>query len=83
MRQKVVGGIDTNRINALTKEKSNDSRKQNILNILIHVGSIFTGTYFHHRHVPKTTISERSIVEKNKLRKERISEIKKGTEHEQ
>ena len=61
---------------ALEGEKSNDTRKHNILNILNNVGSIFTGLYFHYRDVPKETMFERNIAERIKLRKERFSEIK-------
>ena len=63
-------------IDALTKEKRND-RKYNILDILNNVGSIFTGTYLHYKDVPKETIFDKGIAERTKLRKERLSEIKK------
>ena len=33
-------------IDALTNEKTNDTRKDNILDILNNVGSIFTGAYY-------------------------------------
>ena len=63
-------------VDALTKEKSNDTRKYNTLNILNNVVSIFTGTYLHYKYVPKETMFERSIAERIKLRKERFDEIK-------
>ena len=63
-------------VDALTKEKSNDTRKYNTLDILNNVGSIFTGTYLHYKYVPKETMFERSIAERIKLRKERCDEIK-------
>ena len=62
-------------INALKKEKSDDIRKYNVLNILNNVGSIFTGTYLHYRDIPKETMFERSIAERIKLTKERFNEI--------
>ena len=64
-------------VDALTKEKSNDTRKYNTLNILNNVVSIFTGTYLHYKYVPKETMFERSIAERIKLRKERFDEIKR------
>ena len=63
-------------VDAQTKEKSNDTRKYNTLNILNNVVSIFTGTYLHYKYVPKETMFERSIAERIKLRKERFDEIK-------
>ena len=62
-------------INALKKEKSDDIRKYNVLNIPNNVGSIFTGTYLHYRDIPKETMFERSIAERIKLTKERFNEI--------
>ena len=67
-------------IDTLTKEKSNDIRKYNIMNILNNVGSIFTDLYWHYsKDVPKETMFERSIAERIKLRKKGLHEIK-GTE---
>ena len=63
-------------IDALTKEPNKDSRKYNILNILNNVGAIFISTCFHHRDVPKETIFERGITDRNKLRKGRLKKIK-------
>ena len=56
-------------INALTKEKSNNGKKYNILNILNNVGAIFTGTYLHYKDVPKETLYEKSIAERIKQKK--------------
>ena len=45
---------------ALEREKSNDTRKYNVLNILNNVGSIFTtDTDSHYKDVPKETMLER------------------------
>ena len=64
-------------IDTLEKSKSNKPEKYNILNILENVGSIFTGTYFHYKEVPKETIFERRIVERIKSRKGRLDEIER------
>ena len=63
-------------IDTLEKSKSNKPEKYNILNVLKNLGSIFSGTYFHYKDVPKGTMFERSIVERIKLRKGRLDEIK-------
>ena len=41
------------------------------------MGSIFTGAYLDCKDVPKETVSERSIAERTKLRRERLVEIKR------
>ena len=64
-------------IDTLEREKSNRSKKYNILNILNNAGSIFTGAYLHYKNVPKETMFERSIAERTKLRRERLDEIKR------
>ena len=64
-------------IDALEREKSNDIRKYNILDIIINVGSVFTGAYLHYKDVPKETMFERSIAERTILRRGRSDEIKK------
>ena len=57
-------------IDALEREKNDESnkiggiRKNNMLNILKNITSIFTGAYLHYKNVPKETIFERSIAEK-------------------
>ena len=74
----VLQRIHKKDIDTLTKEKSNDIRKYNIMNILNNVGSIFTDLYWHYcKDVPKET--KRSIAERIKLRKKGLHEIK-GTE---
>ena len=55
----------------LEREKTSDTRKHNILDILDNVGSIFTGTYLHYKDAPKETMFERSIEEIIKLRRGR------------
>ena len=62
-------------IHALEGEKCNNVKKYNILNILNNVGTIFDGGYLHYKGAPKETIFERTIVERSKLRKEKIAEI--------
>ena len=70
-------------IDALERQKTDESnetdnnRKYNILDILINVGSIFTGLYFHYKNVPEETVFERSIVERIKLRRGRSDEIER------
>ena len=64
-------------IDALEREKSDDIRKYNILNIVNNVGSIFTDTYLHYKDVPKAKMFERSIAERTKLRRGRFDEIKR------
>ena len=57
-------------IDALEREKNDESnkiggiRKNNMLNILKNITSIFTGAYLNYKNVPKETIFERSIAEK-------------------
>ena len=70
-------------IDALKKEKGNDTRKYNILDILNNVGSIFTGVKFHYKFVPEETMFEKSIAEKTKLRKEDLMKLNKRTGHKQ
>ena len=64
-------------IDALEREKSNNIKKHNILDILNNIGTLFTGAYMHCWDVPKETIFERTIVERLKLRKEKIAQIEK------
>ena len=45
---------------ALERQKSNDIKKYNILNILNNIGSIFTGTYSHYKDVYLKEISQRA-----------------------
>ena len=44
---------------ALEREKSNDIKKYNILNVLNNIGSIFTGTCSHYIDVYLKEISQR------------------------
>ena len=68
--------------NAPNGEKSSVIRKYNILNILNNVGSVLSvDTYLHHKDVPKETLFEKSIVEKNKLRRQRLDEIERKEEN--
>ena len=64
-------------IDALEREKSDEIKKYNILDILNNVGSIFTGAYFHYKNVPKETTFARTIAERTKLRRERSDEIER------
>ena len=73
--KKLYNELIQKNINALTKEKSNNAKKYNILNILNNVGAIFTGTYLHYRDVPKEILYEKSIAERRKQKK-RTSKIK-------
>ena len=64
-------------IAALEKSKSKSKdRRENILNTLKNLESVFTGVYFHHDNVPKPE-SEESIVERTKLRRQRSDETLK------
>ena len=68
-------------VDALTGEKSNNIKKHNILNILNNVGAIFVNIYFHYKDVPKETEYERSIVERAKLKRQRLDDIKEKEKH--
>ena len=68
-------------VDALTGEKSNNIKKHNILNILNNVGAIFVNIYFHYKDVPKETEYERSIVERAKLRRQWLYEVKEREKH--
>ena len=64
-------------IDTLKKIKSNKPEKHNILNILENVGTIFTGSYLHYKDVPKETMSERSIADRTKLRRQKSDGIER------
>ena len=66
-------------IDALEREEIDGIRKNNLLNIIKNVGSIFTGPYLHYKNVPKETMFERSIAERRKLRRRRSDEIERIT----
>ena len=59
-------------IDALDREKIDDIRKYNSLNILNNVGSIFTGAYSHYENVLKETILEKKYHRENKFKKRKI-----------
>ena len=59
-------------IDALERGKSNSIKKYNILEDM---SAIFTGAYLHYEEVPQET-TERSIANRVRLRKEKITEIK-------
>ena len=65
---------------ALKRGKSNSTKKNNILEILKNINAIFTGNYFHYRELPKEAIFERSIVDRVKLRKQKLDIINKNKE---
>ena len=65
-------------IDALQREKIDDIRKCNILNILKNVGSTSTGTYLHYKDVPKETMFGRSIAERTKLEEEDLMKLKEN-----
>ena len=75
--KKIYNELIQKDIDALEREKSDDIRKYNILNIINNVGSIFTDTYLHYKDVPKVKMFERSITERTKLRRGRFDEIKR------
>ena len=63
---------------ALTRKKVMALRN-NILKILDNVSAIFTAdTYLHYQGLPKETEFERSIAEREKLRRQRLDEVKKS-----
>ena len=51
------------------------------MNILNHVGAIFTGTYLHYKDVPKEILYEKSIAERIKQKK--MTSKTKRKEHKQ
>ena len=65
-------------IDALERGKSNSIKKYNILEDM---SAIFTGAYLHYEEVPQETITERSIANRVRLRKEKITEIKEEEKH--
>ena len=64
-------------IDALEREKNDDIRKYNILNVLKNVGSIVTGAYLTYKNMPKKTMFAKSIAERTKLRRGRSDEIER------
>ena len=66
---------------ARKREKSNSTKKNNILKIFENINAIFTGTYLHYGKLPKETKFERSIADRIKSRKERLDIINKNEEN--
>ena len=53
-------------------------RRNNILNVLWNLKSVFTGVYFHYESEPKSEPEfEKNIVERIKLRRQRSDQIAK------
>ena len=65
---------------ALKREKSNSTKKNNILKIFENKNAIFTGTYLHYGELFKETKFERSIADRVKLRKQKLDIINKNKE---
>ena len=65
---------------ALKREKSNSTKKNNILKIFENINAIFTGTYLHYGELFKETKFERSIADRVKLRKQKLDIINKNKE---
>ena len=71
---KLYSNLITSEITALEKSKSKGrDRRNNILNVLKNLGSVFTGVYLSCSDKPLE--SEESIAERTKLRKQRSDEI--------
>ena len=71
---KLYSDLITPDITALEKSKSKGkNRKNNILNVLKNLKSVFTGVYFYYKDVPSE--SEETIVERTKLRRQKSDEI--------
>ena len=75
--KKLYNKLIQKEIDSLEREKNDDIRKYNTLDILNNVGSVFTGTHFQYKDVPTETMFERSISEITNLRKGRFDEIKR------
>ena len=73
---KLYSDLITPDITALEKSKSKGKdRRNNILNVLKNLESVFTGVYLNYSDKPSE--SEESIVERTKLRRQRSNEIAK------
>ena len=79
-QKKVYKKLTQKDVDAIEREISISIKKKNILKILENIGTIFTGTYFHHKEMSKGTIFERSIVGRVKSRKQRLDIIIKNKE---
>ena len=62
-------------LDALEREKSNSTKKNNIFKILENINAISTGIYLHYRKLPKEAKFERSIADRIKSKKERLDII--------
>ena len=62
-------------LDALEREKSNSTKKNNIFKILENINAIFTGIYLHYGKLPKEAKVERSIADRIKSKKERLDII--------
>ena len=62
---------------AIKKEKSNSTKKNNILKIFENINAIFTGIYLHQGKLPKETEFEKCIADRVKLRKPKLDIINK------
>ena len=65
-------------IDTLEREKSNNIKKNNILEILENINAIFTGTYLHYGKLPKENEFERGIADRVKLRQQKLDIINKN-----
>ena len=73
---KLYSDLITSDIAALEKAKSRGKdRRNNILNVLKNLKSVFTGVYLNHSD--KLSESEESIAERTKLRRQRSDKIAK------
>ena len=65
---------------ALKREKSNSTKKNNIFKIFETINTTFTGNYLHYGKLPKETKIESSIADRVKLRKQKLDIINKNKE---
>ena len=56
---------------ALKRERSNSTKKNNILEIIEIINAIFTGAYLHYKEMPEETKFERSIADRIKSKKKK------------
>ena len=68
-------------LDALEKEKSNSTKKNNTFRILENINATFTGIYLHYGKLPKEAKLERRIPDRIKSKKERLDIIKKNKEN--
>ena len=65
---------------ALKREKSNSTKKNNTLKMFETINTTFTGNYLHYGKLPKETKIEGSIADRVKLRKQKLDIINKNKE---